>query len=153
MGSPGEIFHGVTKLDKTSFSLTAGLRSAIFVSLPLIVGFVLGFPETAFVGLGAIFLTNTEGPHSTVPSSMLLVACFTEAAAWGLGTLVGLTGFLAPALIGLGIFFTGLARDNPNRSQVATFTAISFSVGAGLPGGSLSDALQRSYLALFGALF
>jgi uncharacterized membrane protein YccC len=152
MESPAKVFSGITQLDKTAFSLSTGIRSAIFVILPLTIGFALGQPESVFVGLGALFLTNTEGPHSTISLWVLLVGCITEAAAWGLGTLTGTTGIFAPALVGVGVLIALLARGNPKWNQVATYTAITFAVGAGLPGGSISDALQRSSLSLLGAL-
>jgi hypothetical protein len=153
MSGPSKLFKGITSLDKAAFSFSTGLRSAIFVMIPLLIGFVTSFPGAVFVGLGAVFLTNTEGPRSTLPSRILLAACFTESLAWGLGTLAGTTGFLAPALIGIGVFVPALARTAPSRSQLATFTAISFAVGAGLPGGSVSTAFERFYLSLLGALF
>ena len=153
MSGPSKLFKGVTTLDKSAFSFSTGLRSAIFVMLPLIVGFLTSFPGAVFVGLGAVFLNNTEGPSSILPSRILLVACFTEALAWGLGTLAGTAGLLAPALIGIGVFVPALVRTDPKWAQLATFTAISFAVGAGLPGGSLSAAWQRTYLSLLGALF
>src|ERR1700731_61686 len=153
MSDPGKVLAGITTLDKSAFSFFTGLRSAIFVMLPLVIGFAAGFPEAVFIGIGALFLTSTEGPRSTLSLRTILVACFTEGAAWALGTLAGTSGDLAPTLIGVGVFIASLGRVNLKWAPVAMFTAITFAVGAGLPGGSALAAVQRSSLALLGSLF
>jgi len=153
MNSRSKFISGITTLDKTAFSVSTGLRSAIFVMLPLIIGLAVGFSGAIFFALGALFLSNTEGPHSTLPLKLLLVACFTEALAWAMGTLAGTAGIYAVPLVGMGVFIASLGRIDLRWTQVAIFTAICFAVGAGLPGDTVSAALQRSSLALLGSLF
>ncbi|MFI5421999.1 MAG: hypothetical protein ACHQ1H_13625, partial [Nitrososphaerales archaeon] len=86
MSSRSKLFHEITSFDKTAFSLATGLRSAIFLTLPLFIGLATGYPEAVYIALGADFLFNTEGQRSTVPSWILLLGCFTESSAWALGT-------------------------------------------------------------------
>ena len=101
--------------------------------------------------LGAVFFTNTEGQPSLLPWWVLLVACFTEAAAFGLGTLAATTG-LSPLLLAIFVSVALLARGSLRWTTTGTFTAIMFAVGAGLPGPSIEAAGLRLWLSLFGAL-
>ena len=100
-----------------------------------------------------MFVTNTEGPNAArLPLPGLLLACFTEAFAFAMGTLVGLTGLWAIPLLGLGVFATLSAVGNQRLAAVGRFTAIFFAVGVGLPGGSTGGALERLWLSLLGGL-
>ena len=83
----------------------------------------------------------------------VFVACFTEALAFGLGTLSSTTGFIAILLIGVGVSLAMLLGAKPGWAQVGTFTAIFFAVGVGLPGGSTADAGERLVLSLLGGLW
>src|SRR5437879_8459028 len=95
----------IRSLDKSAFSLTVGLRAAAFVIAPLIVGFAIQQPDLLLATLGANVLTNTERVLPTIPSRILLVACFAEAASFGLGTLVATTShILSPILLGIAVF-------------------------------------------------
>jgi hypothetical protein len=73
----------IRRLDKSAFSLTTGFRAAAFAITPIAVGFATQQPVLLLATLGAIFLTNTEMQLPTVPSRILLLACFTEAASFG----------------------------------------------------------------------
>src|ERR1700733_609671 len=128
------------------------LRAAIFVTAPIIVGFAIHEPMLAYATLGAVFLTNTEGQPSLLPSWVLLVACFTEAAAFALGTIAAPTG-LSPLLLAIFVSIALLARGSLRWSTTSTFTSIMFAVGAGLPGASMSLVASRLELSLLGALF
>jgi uncharacterized membrane protein YccC len=70
-----------------------------------------------------------------------------------LGTLAGTTGLVAVPLIGLGVSMVMLLGVYPKWTPVATFTAIFFAVGVGLPGGSIGDAWTRFAFSLIGGLW
>ena len=101
---------------------------------PLVVGFATGHPELVFAALGAMFLTNTEGPNATPTSFRFLVlATFTEPFAFATGTLAGLTGLLAVPLVGAGVSVALVASGTDlELAFVGRFTAIFFAVGVGL---------------------
>jgi len=143
----------ITRLDRSNFSASHGFRAAVIVVAPLVLGFATGRPEFVFAALGAMFVTNTEGPNAApLPLPTLLLACFTEASAFGLGTLASLTGFLAIPLVGLGVFVPLATFDSRTSAQVGKLTAIFFAVGVGLPGGSTGAAFERLWLSLLGGL-
>ena len=144
-------FKDFTRLDRSAFSLSIGVRAAVFVTAPMVMGFAFHEPVLIFATLGAIFLTNTEGQPSLLPSRVLLVACFTEAGAFGLGTLAATTG-LSPLLLAIFVSVALLARGSLRWTTTGTFTAIMFAVGAGLPGASVEEAALRLSLSLFGSL-
>jgi hypothetical protein len=153
MGNLHKFLNEITCLDRSVFSISIGLRASIFVMTPLIIGIATGHKEFTFATMGAMFLINTEGPKgATLSVRILLVACFTEAIALGLGTLVGTTGFLAIPLVGIGVFTVLMVESSPRLTQVGIFTAIIFAVGVGLPGGSTSVAIERLWLSLLGGL-
>jgi fusaric acid resistance family protein len=143
----------ITRLDRSNFSASHGLRAAIVAVAPLVVGIATGNPEFVFATLGAMFVTNTEGPNAArLPLAFLLVACLTEASAFGLGTLASVTGILAVPLLGLGVFIALFAGGDQRAALVGRFTAIFFAVGVGLPGGSAGGAVERFWLSLLGGL-
>jgi hypothetical protein len=149
----GEFLGEITRLDKSNVSFAHGFRAAVLVVAPLFIGFATGHPELILATLGAMFLTNTEGPNSSpLPVRFLVLACLTEAAAFGVGTLVGLTGLLAIPLAGIGVFIALLEGGGAKLAQVGKFTAIVFAVGVGLPGGSTGAAVERFWLLLLGGL-
>jgi fusaric acid resistance family protein len=144
----------IRSLDKSAFSLTVGLRAAAFVIAPLIVGFAIKQPDLLLASLGANVLTNTERVLPTIPSRILLVACFTEAASFGLGTLVATTShLLSPLLRGIAIFAALIAWASTKWAAVGTFTAIIFAIGVGLPGYSIQSAGLRTLFSLIGMLW
>jgi uncharacterized membrane protein YccC len=148
------VLEDVTRIDRSAFSINVGLRAGIFVSAPLLLGLLTGQKELVYSTLGAWFLTNAAGPRTApTPLKLVFVACFTEAFAFGLGTLSSTTGFIAILLIGIGVFLAMLLGAKPGWAQVGTFTAIFFAVGVGLPGGSISDAGDRLVLSLLGGLW
>jgi hypothetical protein len=52
-------FKDSIHLDKSSFSLTAGLRAAAFVIAPIILAYVIQQPALFLAAIGAIVLTST----------------------------------------------------------------------------------------------
>ncbi|HYA81935.1 MAG TPA: FUSC family protein [Candidatus Bathyarchaeia archaeon] len=144
----------IRRLDKSAFSLTTGFRAAAFAITPIAVGFVTQQPVLLLATLGAIFLTNTEMQLPTVPSRILLLACFTEAASFGLGTLAATTVHsLTTLLLGIAVFVSLIARVNTKWAPVGTFTAIIFAIGVGLPGYSMQSAIVRTLFSLIGMLW
>ena len=94
-------FKDIRHIQKSSFSLTVGLRAAAFVIAPIIIGFVIQQPALSLVAIGATFLTFTEKLLPAKPLRILLLACFTEAASFGLGTLAATINHLfSPILLG-----------------------------------------------------
>jgi hypothetical protein len=149
-----KFLNDVARVDKSALSFATGLRAAVFVMAPISLGLWIGHPELVYATLGAVFVTNTEGPPaSALPLRIVLLACFTEAIAFGLGTLAGTAGLLAIPLMGIGVFMALLASGNRKLTLVGTFTAIAFAVGVGLPGASLSVAGERLWLSLAGGLW
>jgi len=143
----------ITRLDRSNFSASHGFRAAVLVVAPLVLGFATGHPDFVFATLGAMFVTNTEGPNAArLPINILLVACFAEASAFGLGTLAGLTDIVAVPLLGLGVFIALATFGDQKFALVGRFTAIFFAVGVGLPGGSAGGAVERFWLSLLGGL-
>ena len=141
-------------IQKSSFSLTIGLIAAAFVIAPIIIGFVIQQPALSLVALGAIFLTNIEKLLPNIPSRILLLACFTEAASFGLGTLAATTNHLfSPILLGIAVFVALAAWANTKWVAVGVFAAIIFAVGVGLPGSSIQSAAQRTLFSLIGTLW
>lgn len=151
MEAEREFVDNITRLDKSSFSLVTGIRAGAFVVLPFVFVPVIGYVSAAFAALGGMWLTNTEGPKSKTPIWVLLVACFAESVAVGLGTLSGTSGAIAPALVGIGVFLPMLVHGNSRWTRVGTFTAITFAVGVGLP-GDFAAAMQRALFSVLGTL-
>lgn len=153
VGEKGGFLKETTRLDWQNFDLSHGLRAAVLVVAPLVIGLAFGQPQWLFATLGALLITNTEGPNSArLPLPALLLACFTEPIAFAAGTLVGLNEFLAVPLAGIGIAVCLMASSDPEYVLVGRFTAIFFAVGVGLPGGSEPGAFQRLWLSMLGGL-
>jgi hypothetical protein len=147
-------FKDSIHLDKSSFSLTAGLRAAAFVIAPIILAFVIQQPALFLAAIGAIVLTSTAKMLPTIPSRILLLACFTEAASFGLGTLAATTGHLfSPVLLGIAVFAALAVWANTKWAAVGMYTAIIFAIGVGLPGFSIQSAGQRTLFSLIGTLW
>jgi hypothetical protein len=146
----------IRHIDKSAFSITRGFRAAAFVIAPIIVDFALVHQPRLLVlaTLGAMILTNTEMQLPAIPSRILLVACFTEAVSFGLGTLAATADHsLSVLLLGIGVFVALIARVSTNWAPVGTFTAIIFAIGLGLPGYSIQSAGLRTLFSLIGMLW
>jgi hypothetical protein len=147
-------FDEITRIDKSSLSISTGIRAALLTITPLVLGLAIGQPQWVYATLAALLVLNTEGPPAAaLPLRVVLLACLTEPLAFALGTLVGTTGLLAVPLVGIGIFTARLSSGNPRLAAVGTFTAIFFAVGVGLPVGSTSVAGERLWIALLGAFW
>src|ERR1051326_4891658 len=147
-------FKDIIHLDKSSFSLTAGLRAAAFIIAPIILAFVIQQPALFLAAIGAIVLTATAKMLPTIPSWILLLACFTDAASFGLGTLAATTGHLfSPVLLGIAVFAALAVWANTKWAAVGMYTAIIFTIGVGLPGFSIQSAGLRTLFSLIGMLW
>jgi len=147
-------FKDIIHLDKSSFSLTAGLRAAAFIIAPIILAFVIQQPVLFLAAIGAIVLTATAKMLPTIPSRILLLACFIDAASFGLGTLAATTGHLfSPVLLGIAVFAAVAVWANTKWAAVGMYTAIIFTIGVGLPGSSIQSAGLRTLFSLIGMLW
>ena len=147
-------FKDIIHLDKSSFSLAAGLRAAVFIIAPIILAFVIQQPALFLAAIGAIVLTATAKMLPTIPSRILLLACFTDAASFGLGTLAATTGhLLSPVLLGIAVFAALAVWANTKWAAVGMYTAIIFTIGVGLPGFSIQSAGLRTLFSLIGMLW
>lgn len=152
MEAEKKFIDDIAKVDRSSFSIVTGLRAGVFVIAPLLLIPLVGYRGASFAALGAMWLTNTESPKSRMPLWVLLVACFSESLAVGLGTLAGTAGSIVPLLGGLGIFLPMLLHGNERWTRIGTYTAITFAMGVGLPG--LSGApLLRAFYSMMGTLW
>jgi hypothetical protein len=73
-------FKDIIHLEKSSFSLTAGLRAAAFIIAPIILAFVTRQPALFLTAIGAIVITATAKILPTIPSRILLIASQTQRA-------------------------------------------------------------------------
>lgn len=152
--SISRFFKDIIYLDKSSFSLTAGLRAAAFIIAPIILAFVTRQPALFLAAIGAIVLTATAKMLPTIPLRILLLSCFTDAASFGLGTLAATTGHLfSPVLLGIAVFAALAVWANTKWAAVDTYTAIIFTIGVGLPGSSIQSAGLRTLFSLIGMLW
>src|SRR5258708_31969408 len=123
MGAPvrGKFLGEIARLERSAFSVSTGLRAAVIAMTPLAIGFATGHLEFLYATFGAMFVISTEGPPSSaLPPRVLLLACFTEATAFALGTLASTTGFLAIPLVGVGVFVALMAGGDATFTQVGT---------------------------------
>lgn len=154
MSSFSQIYRDITKVDRSAFNLAAGLRSAALVAVPLLIGIVTGeLAALIYTTLGALNLINSEVPKSQAPLRVLFVASFTEALAFGLGTLAQTTGYVVIPFVGLGVFAGLMLAIYPRYGFVASQTAIFFAIGARLSGGSVGVVDYRIFFALLGGLW
>lgn len=141
------------RLDRTNLSLLGGLRGGAFTVAPMALVLATGDLSLVYTTLGAMLLTNTEGPNATpMPLRFLLLATLTEASAFAMGTAVALTGLAAVPIVGLGVLAGMLAGDGMAVAQVGRVTAVLFAVGVGLPGASAGVIPLRFGFALLGGL-
>jgi uncharacterized membrane protein YccC len=121
--------------------------------LALVVGYVFNRSFFEFAGLGALFLSNTEGYPSSISMVVLLLACVTESLGWVAGTLTSTLGLpVSVLLLGAGLFLLSFETRNEHWRRLGTFTAVTFAVSVGLPGASASHAFLRFDFAFIGAL-
>ncbi len=147
-----ELLHDIARLDWSRLDTTTGVRAALFVVTPMMVGAATGnLLQGLYATVGANFLVNTEGsgPNAT-KLKILAAACLIEPVAMALGTLTGSTGLLAVPLVSLGVFLFLLAKTSTSWAQVALVAAVVFVVGVGLPGATVSDSVERLWTLMAG---
>lgn len=147
-------YREVWRFDWSALAPSTGLWAGLFISAPLLLGILTGQSGFIYSTLGALFLTNVDGPHAGLTRMrIILAASFTEAVAFGLGTLAGTTGLLAVVLMAVGVFLALSLGVRQEWALVGVSTAISFVVGVGLPGGTVSDAAVRLVFMLLGGFW
>jgi len=154
-----------TRVDWGLFDCATGLRAAFFALTPLLLGLATNQVNAGVVSsigalnegvvstLGAINLSFQEGvaPSRSRLAGSLAAGCVGNALAFSLGTLVGTTGTtLAVLLVGLGVFVAMTVRLSHGLELVGLTAAVVFTVGVGLPGGSVGAAGTRFWLMLAG---
>ena len=83
MALGGSFFDEVTRLDKSSLSVSTGIRAALLAITPLVLGLAIGQPQWVYATLAALLVFNTEGPPATALSlRIVLLACFAERELW-----------------------------------------------------------------------
>jgi hypothetical protein len=149
------LLHDTASMDWTKFDPILGLRAALFVVAPIVVGALTGnLRDGLFAALGANFLANTEGsgPGAT-RFPVLAAACVIEPLALAAGTLLGTLGAFAVLLVGVGVIVLLTARGNQDWTQVGLLSAVVFVVGVGLPGASVASAIERLWASMAGAFW
>jgi hypothetical protein len=149
-----QFFNDITRLDKSKFSLTAGLTDAAFDIAPAILALAIQQPALFLATFGAIFFTFIEEQLPGISTRFLIVACFIGAAAFGLGTLAAtISHLLSIFLLGIAVFAALTARVSTKWAPVGSITAMIFAVGVGLPGSSIQSAGERTLFPLIGMLW
>jgi hypothetical protein len=150
-----ELLRDITRLDLSRLDNLTGLRAAVFVITPALVGVATGFLfQGLFATIGANFLTSTEGSgQNATRLKILAAACLIEPTAFALGTLTGSTGLLAIPVVGLGVFVFLMMKTYASWAQVALITSLVFVVGVGLPGATVSGAFERFWTSMAGDLW
>lgn len=149
-----KFLQNATRPNRSAFDPTTGLRSAFTVILAIITAYAIAPGFFEFAGLGALFLINTEGPHSNIPTGVLFIACITESIAMGLGTIVATLGIsLSLILLGAGVFLITAITSKSLWIRVGIYTAIILVIAIELPGASYAQALPRLELTFLGTMF
>jgi hypothetical protein len=149
-----QFFNDITRLDKSKFSLTAGLTDAAFDIAPAILALAIQQPALFLTTFGAIFFTFIEEQLPGISTRFLIVACFIGSAAFGLGTLAATTSHLLSIfLLGIAVFAALTTRVSTKWAPVGSITAMIFAVGVGLPGSSIQSAGERTLFPLIGMLW
>ena len=134
--------------------LRSGLRCALFVIVPLAIGFALGQIVGGVIAtLGAVNLLLVDSPlgQPTTRVRTLAVALVANALAFGLGTVVTWLPQLSETiLIGTIVAAILYVATRLGAPGAGTTVAILFVVPIGLPGGGLDDAALRTGLILAG---
>ncbi|MDA4118437.1 MAG: FUSC family protein [Thaumarchaeota archaeon] len=152
-----------TQIEWRSFDVATGLRAAFFSLTPLLLGIATNQLNAGVISsigalnegvvstLGAININFQEGPSRSRLARSLLVGCVGNAVAFSFGTFVGTTGaVVAVPLVAMGVFLAMAVRVGSGLELVGLTAAVVFTVGVGLPGGSIAAAGTRFWLMLAG---
>lgn len=154
MTKASSLVKDFTRIDRSGFNLSLGATGGIFVITPMILSVVIHEPILLFTVLGALLIALMEGQPAAPTRRIVLIACFTEGAAIGIGTLAATTGhILSLILLAVSLFVILLARGRLNWGPVGTFTAVALALGIGIPGASLQEAGIRASFAILGGFW
>ena len=163
--APNPLTADFSRVDWSRFDAATGLRAAFFALTPMVLGIATNqlnagvissigaLNEGVISALGALNLNFQEGPapSRTRLVASLTVGCLANAVAFSLGTVIGTTSTVVAApLVALGVFLAMLIRLGPGLESVGPTVAAVFTVGVGLPGGSVEAAGARFWLMLAG---
>jgi hypothetical protein len=153
---PPSFFRALARAQPDRFDLHAGIRGAILVLAPLVIGWALGIlPEVVLVAVGALNLLFSEAARPQVTRwPLLVVSVGANAAAFAAGTLIALTPFvLEVPLIGASIFLLLGVSRRPDWENSAFISAVMFIFGVGLPPAVQSAIALRPAGVLLGGCF
>jgi uncharacterized membrane protein YccC len=138
------------------FDLRTGIRGAVLVLTPLVLGYALGLVEASvLVTLGTLELLFVEAPSPTATRwRTLAVGAVTNTLAFGGGTLLSRAPFVIEApLAGLGIFAAFLVTRWPGWENVSFMAAVMLVLSLGIPVTSLAGEVLRPLAILLGGLW
>ncbi|MFZ0385005.1 MAG: FUSC family protein [Solirubrobacteraceae bacterium] len=154
MTTVARLLRAAVRLDRSSLQVTRGLRYAVGVGAPLLVGIAVNrLIEGVAMSTGALLvgLTDSGAPYRRrVPA--MLVASLVVAGSTFVGELVGAHDVLTVVILALASFVTGLCISaGPWTYLVALMGPITF-VGAASVPADAPDALGRAALVSAGGL-
>jgi hypothetical protein len=139
-----------------AFDTYRGVRDAVLVVAPLVIGFAIGYPtESVLVTLGSLNLLFVEPARPEVPRwRVLALAAVANTAAFGAGSLVGAAPpLLAIPLTAVGVFVAFLLSASPSWDGASFIVAVMFVFGIGLPVANAFGEAIRPVAVLVGGLF
>ena len=135
------------------FDLRRGVLDAILILTPLVVGFALGLAEAAvIVSIGALNFALVEAPTpKDGRGKVLAVTVVANSAAFGAGTLVGLTPVeVEIPLVAAGVFVALLGVGSSRWELTSFIAAVMFSFAVGIPPTTLAGVVLRPLGVLLG---
>ena len=147
-------FKDIIHLNKSSFSLTAGLKSSGLyhcTNNPSLYN-----PTTSLVlssHWGYCYYCNCKNApyHTITDSSYSLFHRRSELWTWNSCPTTG--HLFSPVLLGIAVFAATAVWANTKWAAVGMYTAIIFTIGVGLPGSSIQSAGLRILFSLIGMLW
>jgi hypothetical protein len=142
----------MVRVDRTAFDWVAAARSGAILAVPVLVAVFTDYVHTAvFVALGCfnvllLQFTGTSGERL----SRSAWGVGLNAAAVGLGTLVGFLGPIGFPLIAAGLIAAHLVLRVPHAGSLPLSVSALYVMGVGFPGASVAEAGDRTVLVLIG---
>ncbi|MEU6216506.1 FUSC family protein [Streptomyces sp. NPDC047022] len=150
------IWRGTLRRNTGALRLAGGLRAAVVVVLPVVVGTVRDQPVEGMLGcLGALNVTLADifGDRRSRMATLGLVAV-ANTLSIGAGLLASLTGLWAVPLMFCWVFVViGLGVLGPTADRVTWFAVVMFSIGLGVSASSVPQAAWSTLMVLLGGLW
>ncbi|HTW55991.1 MAG TPA: FUSC family protein [Thermoplasmata archaeon] len=153
--APG-FWRNLVRVRPERFDLHLGLRGAVLVLAPLIVGYLLGLVEACvLVTLGALNLLFVEAPGPEFTRARTLaVACVTNTVGFAAGTLAARAPLpVELPLVGAAVAFALLGARWPEWQNVSFIGAVMVVIAVGIPVTNLAGEGLRPFAILLGGLF